>query len=369
MSLIKTIDLCQRHGGRDVLKNINISVDKGEVFALIGTTGAGKTTLLRLIDLLDLPTSGKVYFNGVDTTALGRAGLEVRRRMAFVLQKPVVFNTSVYNNITYGLKWRGVGEDSVRQKVSSILEMIGLSAYKNRNARTLSGGEVQRVAIARAIAIEPELLLLDEPTANLDPVSVLKIEELITNIIYRYDTTIIMATHDMSQGQRLADRVGVLLDGEILQTGDWREVFNSPRSREVADFVGVENIIDGVIVSSEDKVVTIDIRGRAIEAISDYAVGEEVSACIRPEDITLALSRISSSARNSFAAEVSRVISAGPLTRIEIDCGFPLVSLVTKKSAGELDLGRGKQVYATFKATGVHVIKRESKGEKNDRSI
>jgi tungstate transport system ATP-binding protein len=280
--------------------------------------------------------------------------------MAFVLQKPIVFNMSVYDNIAYGLKWRGVGKSNIRQKVGSILETVELSADKSRNARTLSGGEVQRVAIARAIAIEPELLLLDEPTANLDPISTSKIEELITNIIHRYDTTIIMATHDMSQGQRLADRIGVLINGEILQTGSSRDVFTSPRNREVAEFVGVENIIPGVIVSSQDRVVTIDIGGRTIEAISDYAKGEEVCACVRPEDITLALSRLSSSARNSFIGEITRVVSLGPLSRIEIDCGFPLIALVTKRSAEELNLARTKEVYATFKATGVHVVRRGS---------
>jgi len=358
MSLIEVVDLHQKYGERDILKNINIRVDRGEAFAVIGPTGAGKTTLLRLIDLLDLPTSGRIYFDGIDITELRRMRLEVRRRMAFVLQKPVVFNTSVYNNIAYGLKWRGARESTIREKVSNILEMVDLLAYKNRNARTLSGGEAQRVAIARAIVSEPEVLLLDEPTANLDPISTSKIEELIANIIHRYDTTIIMATHDMSQGQRLADRIAVLINGEILQTGVPRDVFSSPRNREVAEFVGVENIIDGVIVSSQDKVVTIDIGGGVIEAISDCAIGEEVCACVRPEDITLALSRVSSSARNSFTGEITRVVSIGSLTRIEIDCGFKLVALVTKRSAEEMNLESSRKVYVTFKATGVHVMRK-----------
>ena len=358
MSLIETINLCQRYGERDILKNVNLRVDRGEILALIGPTGAGKTTLLRLINLLDVPTAGKIYFDGIDTAASARVRLEVRRRMAFVLQKPIVFNMSVYDNIAYGLKWRGIGRSGIREKVDSILEMVGLSAYKDRNARTLSGGEVQGVAIARAIAVEPEVLLLDEPTANLDPISASKIEELITDIIKRYVTTVIMATHDMSQGQRLADKIGVLMNGKIPQIGSSMDVFTSPRNREVAEFVGMENIIDGVVISSEDKVVAIDVRGRIIEGISDYAAGEEVSVCIRPEDITLALSRVSSSARNSFVGEVTWVVSMGPLSRVEIDCGFPLVALVTKRSAEELGLKKGKQVYTTFKATGVHVIKR-----------
>ncbi len=360
MPLIETVDLCQRYGERDVLKNVNMRIDRGEVFALIGPTGAGKTTLLRLIDLLDSPSSGRIYFDDADVTESGRRKLEARRRMAFVLQKPVVFNMSVYDNIAYGLKWRGTGRSSLREKVSSILEMVGLHAYKDRNARTLSGGEIQRVAIARAIAVEPEVLLLDEPTANLDPISTSRIEALITDIIHRHETTIIMATHDLAQGQRLADRISVLVDGKILQTGSSGDVFASPRNREVAKFVGVENIIAGVIVSNEDGLVTIDIGGNVIGAISDYHIGEGVCACIRPEDITIALSRLSSSARNSFAGKVTRTVLMGPVTRVEIDCGFPLVILVTKKSAEELDLVKGKQVYATFKVTGVHVIKRDS---------
>ena len=359
MPLIEVRSLYKRYGEKDVLKNININVEKGEVFALIGPTGAGKTTLLRLIDLLDMPTSGRIYFDGIDVTEPGRVRLEARRRMAFVLQKPVVFNTTVYDNIAYGLKWRGVGKSSLHQKVSGILEMVNLSADKDRNARTLSGGEAQRVAIARAIVIEPEVLLLDEPTANLDPISTSRIEELITNIIHRYDTTIIMATHDMSQGQRLADRIGVLINGEIHQTGGWREIFTSPRNREVAEFVGIENIMDGVIVANEEGVVAIDVSGNVIEAVSDYQVGEEVCACLRPEDITLALSPASSSARNSFIGGITRVASVEPLIRIEIDCGFRLMALVTKRSAEELGLEKGKKVYATFKATGVHIIKQE----------
>ena len=358
MALIETVDLCQRYGERDILKNVSLRVDRGEAFALIGPTGAGKTTLLRLIDLLDMPASGRIYFDGIDTAESTRIRLEIRRRMAFDLQKPVVFNASIYDNIAYGLKWRGIGKNSLHQKVSRILEVVGLSKDRNRNARTLSGVEAQRVAIARAIAIEPEVLLLDEPTANLDPISTSRIEELITTVIGQYDTTVIMATHDMSQGQRLADRMGVLINGEIHQAGDSREVFASPRNREVAEFVGVENILEGVIVSDEDKVVAVDIGGNVIEAISDYATGAEVCACIRPEDITLSLSEISSSARNTFKGEITRVVSMGPLTRVEIDCGFPLTALVTKRSAGALGLDRGKQVYASFKATGVHVINR-----------
>lgn len=359
MPLIETIHLCQKYGERDILKSISLKVDRGEVFALIGPTGAGKTTLLRLIDLIDRPASGKILFDGAEITVSEKARLAARRRMAFVLQKPVVFNMSVYDNIAYGLKWRGLARSRVRQEVGNILEMVGLTEYGDRNARTLSGGEVQLVALARAIAVGPEVLLLDEPTANLDPVSATKVEEVIRDIIQRHTTTIIMATHDMAQGQRLADRIAVLIDGEITQTGSYSEVFTSPVNRKVAEFIGIENVIDGVILANDDRGVNIDVGGAVIEAISDYATGEKVSACVRPEDITLARSEISSSARNLYRGQVTRTVSLGPLTRVELDCDFTLVCLVTSRSADEMALVKGETVYATFKATVVHVIKRE----------
>ena len=217
--MLKIVNLYHRYGEHEVLRNINLHVEKGEVFALIGPTGAGKTTLLRLIDLLEVPTSGRIYFGGVDVARAGWRRLELRRRMGFVLQKPVVFNMSVYDNIAYGLRWHGRHRGEIREKVAHLLQVVGLSALRDKNAKTLSGGEAQRVAIARAVAVEPELLLLDEPTANLDPISTLKIEELIQDIFRQYQTTIIMATHDLAQGHRLAQKIGVMVNGEILQAG------------------------------------------------------------------------------------------------------------------------------------------------------
>ena len=360
MVLIKISGLCQKYGGRTVLNNINMAIEKGEVFALIGPTGAGKTTLLRLMGFLEAPTTGEIYFDGADISVAKRVKLEVRRRIAFVLQKPVVFNMSIYDNIACGLKWRGKKHPEIEAKISHLLEVVGLSALRHKNARTLSGGEAQRVAIARALAVEPEVLLLDEPTANLDPVSTAKIEQLVSHAV-RLKMTVIMTTHDMSQGQRLANRIGVLVNGEMLQVGNSSQIFASPRNKKVAELVGVENIIDGVVTSNEEKAVTIDIGGATIEAISDLSVGEEICACVRPEDITLTLSKTPSSARNSFSGKIVRVISIGPLMRVQIDCGFPLVALVTTKSAEELGLKSGRRVCASFKATGIHVVRKEER--------
>ena len=361
MSLIKVVDLSHRYGERRVLENVTLSIAKGEVFALIGPTGVGKTTLLRLIDLLEIPSSGEIYFDGRCIPESGKQRVEIRRRMAFVLQKPQVFNLSVYDNIACGLRWRGEKKDRIAEKVDRILETVDLRGYKNRNARTLSGGEAQRLALARAAVVEPEVLLLDEPTANLDPISTEKIEQFISYLIRQRNTTIIMATHDMSQGQHLADKIGVLLNGRIVQIGDAREVFRLPQDEEVAKFVGMENIIAGRVTANAGGIVMVDTGNNVIQAVSGCPVGEEVNVGIRPEDIILALSKSESSARNCFRGEVAKVTSLGPVSRVEINCGFPLVALVTRISAEELNLQNGREVYASFKAAGVHLIRKENR--------
>jgi tungstate transport system ATP-binding protein len=357
MTLLKTVQLGYSADCKALLRNITFEVERAEVFALIGPTGAGKTTLLRLLNLLDTPTSGKIYLNGQDTTKSRQLRLHIRRRMAMVFQKPVVFNSSVYENIAYPLKVRGCGRKEIQARVEEMLQITDLKGYEKRRARTLSGGEAQRVALARAMIARPDLLLLDEPTANLDPVSVSKIEEVLANTIREQKTTVIMATHDMSQGQRLADMIGVLMNGEILQIGSPSEIFCSPSNKEVAEFVGVENILSGIISEKDGALVTIDVDGATIEAISEFAVGDKICVIIRPEDITFTLAKETSTARNVFQGEIARMTTVGQLVRIEAHCGFPLLGVVTKRSAEELNLNLGKNIYASFKATAVHVIK------------
>ena len=337
---------------------MNLGIDGGEVFALIGPTGAGKTTLLRLLDLLDSPSSGQIHFDSVDVTRSGRERQKARRRMAYVQQKPIVFKMNVYDNVACGLKWRRVKKGVIRQMVDGALELVGMSDYRKRDARTLSGGEMQRVAIARALVTEPEVLLLDEPTANLDPLSVTKVEEVLSHVIAERKTTVVMATHDMSQGQRLAKRVGVLINGELLQVGTPSEIFCSPQNKEVAEFVGVENILSGVITAKEQEISIIGLNGYSIQTVTSFDIGDRVYALIRPEEITLSLSKETSSARNVFTGEVTRMALVGPLARIEIDCGFPLLVVLTAVSAQEMGLTIGKQVHASFKAAAMHIIRR-----------
>ena len=371
--IIETKGLGQAYEKHQVLKDINLKIERGDFLALIGPSGAGKSTLIRLLDLIEIPSSGRIYFDGIDVTrsskirlnarrrmafVSGKTRFKARRRMAFVQQKPTVFNMSVFSNVARGLKFRHEKKLAVRNKVEHVLDMVGMSDYKNRNARTLSGGEMQRVAIARALVTEPEVLFLDEPTANLDPASVAKIEAILASIISERKSALLMTTHDMAQGQRLAGKIGVLINGEILQVGTPKEIFFSPASMQVAEFVGIENILPGTVAGKENELAIIKVNGVEIQAITDLAQGENVHVMIRPEDITFTKARDSSSARNVFEGSINKIIPLGPLTRVEIDCGIPLLGVITTRSASELELTTGSKLFASFKATSIHVIKR-----------
>ena len=360
MALIETVNIFQNYDGREVLKNVNLKIDRAEIFTLIGPTGAGKTTLIRILDLLEPPYSGRFFFDGVDVTNPRVDQLEARRRMSYVQQRPLVFTMNVYDNIACGLRWRHMKSATIKRKTEEALELVGMTNYRNRNAKTLSGGETQRVAIARALVTEPEVLFLDEPTANMDPVSTAKIEEVLAHIINERKTTIIMTTHNMSQGQRMASRLGVLINGELLQTGSVNDIFNQPQNREVAEFVGVENILKGVVEEKDNELARIAVNGEKISAISNFAVGEAVYVLIRPEIIVFSLSGEAGSARNVFKCKVNKINTIGSSVRIEVACGFPLLGVITTQAAQDLNISIGKDIYASFKATAIHVIKRYS---------
>lgn len=232
--------------GQRILAQVNLRVKRGEILAIIGPTGSGKTSMLRIADLLDQPDRGRVIYDQDDVTRDQRARLAARRRMSMVFQRPAMFNSSVGYNVAYGLKLRGVRGSDLDERVDQSLRAVGLTGYQRRGISGLSGGEVQRVALARSLAVQSELLILDEATANLDPRTVSVIEDLI-RASREGGATVLMATHDLHQSRRLADRVGVMMAGSLVQVGRPDEIFSPSARQEVASFVQVEEFMRAVV--------------------------------------------------------------------------------------------------------------------------
>jgi len=358
MTLIETTNISKQYDGREVLKSINLKINPAEIFTLIGPTGSGKTTLIKILDLLESPCSGSIAFKGADVTSSRAIQVEIRRLMSYVQQKPVIFNMNVFDNVACGLRWRYAKSATITRKTIEALELVGMSDYRYRNAKTLSGGETQRVAIARALVTEPEVLFLDEPTANMDPLSTAKIEEVLAHVIKEQKIAIIMTTHNMSQGQRMASSLGVMINGELLQTGSVNDIFNMPKSEEVARFVGIENSLEGVIIEVNGEFARISVNNETVYGISNYGVGEKVHVLIRPENITFSSSQDTGSARNVFKCRVDKINTLGSLVRIEVSCGLTLLGMITTQAAQDLNISIGKEIYASFKATAIHIIKR-----------
>lgn len=211
-------------GAGRVLQGVDLTVGMGETFVIVGPTGSGKTTLLHILGLLDSPTSGRLRLLGCDCGGPMASHLALRRRMAFVQQKPIAFNMSLRDNVAQPLRWRGLDRTEVEARVDAMLEATGMTSFARRNALTLSGGETQQLAIARALVSRPEILLLDEPTANLDAQSVLRVEQILVGVRRQREMTVVMTTHDLAQAGRLADRVAVLVEGELRRTGTPAEI-------------------------------------------------------------------------------------------------------------------------------------------------
>jgi len=356
--LLELLEIEVSGGGRPILRVPQLLVMESELLAVIGPNGAGKSTLLRVIGLLEAPASGTVLFRGqpADRGDL----IALRRRMASVFQEPLLCDTTVFENVALGLRFRRLPGPAVTSRVEFWLGQFGIAHLARRHARTLSGGEAQRVALARALVLKPELLLLDEPFSSLDqPTREALMEEL--GIILRRDwITTIFVTHDRDEAVVLGDRVAVMMGGEILQLDEAARLFRAPVSADVARFVGVETIVDGRVLSESDGLALVEAGGEKIEVAAAVAPGERVRLCLRPEDVTLVPAESPASggsARNRLAGRVVRLIPGGLHVRVVVDCGVPLVALVTHRSVDELGLREGISVVATFKATAPHLIR------------
>jgi tungstate transport system ATP-binding protein len=353
--LLEARGIAVSFGKRTVLEVPSVEVTENKVLALIGPNGSGKTTLLLCLSLLLNPTKGEVFYKGKKVPD-GVSVMQMRRRFAVAFQEPLLLNTTVWENVVLGLKLRKTDSQEIRKRADYWMDRFGIASLANQSARTLSGGEAQRASLARAFALQPEVLFLDEPFAAVDVPTRQRLFGDMVNILQETKFTTVMVTHDRNEAQTLAHKIVMLIGGKIAQVGSPKEIFSSPVNEEVAKFVGMENIIEGTVTSNKDCIVEIDVQGQLIEGVSTCQPGGAVNVCIRPEDIILAVAKPTTSARNVFPGRITGMLLAGPLVRVSLDCGFPLTALITKMSADNLQLEVGKTVYASFKATAIHVI-------------
>jgi len=354
MIFIETQDLTKKYNEKFALKNVNIKVERGEFLALVGPSGSGKTTFLRLLDLLEEPSSGRIIFDGVDTACSEREKIMLRRRIGMVFQQSIMFNTSVFNNIAYPLKIRGI-KNGINEKVKEALTLVGLKGFEKRNALTLSGGEMQRVSLAQALVFDPELLLLDEPTANLDPKNTSIIEEVISKVNKEHKVTVIMATHNISQAERLALKAAILYEGRIIEIKSAKEAFNKP-SVNLAFFTNVCNIYSGQAYPIDEGLSLIDLGENVkVEAVTQKR--GPITIFIKPEEIIVSTKPIQSSARNILKGKITEIMNLeNNQVKIKVDAGKEFTVVLTKKSFKEMNLNLESEVYLSFKASSIHII-------------
>ncbi len=234
-------NLTQTYNGRTVLQVERLKIFAQEILAIVGPSGSGKSTLLRQLNFLEQPAAGYVTFES-NTLNGSVPPLEVRRKVTTVFQSPVLLNRSVADNVAYGLRVRGENKKVIAQAVAEALARVGLSKLAHQSARNLSGGEAQRVALARALVLRPTVLLLDEPTANLDPYNVKLIEEIVAEVNRAWGTTVVLVTHNVFQAKRLAYRVALLLEGQLIEIADAATFFNTPADPRTTAFVRGEMV-------------------------------------------------------------------------------------------------------------------------------
>ncbi len=362
MAVIKAENIRKSYDGLEVLHDVDLSVQEGEILGIIGPSGSGKSTLLRILDLIEPPSGGQLSIFGIDTVEERGRWLDLRRRMGLLFQRPVVFNASVYDNVAMGLRYRGTSHAEIDRRVKEALEAVGLSRYIRSRATNLSGGEQQRVALSRVLVTDPEVLFLDEPTANLDPGSTATIEEIVMRLNREKGITVLISTHDLLQGQRLADRVAVMIEGTVAQTGSSREIFHEPKDQKIARFVGVQNIIPGRVVSREGGLTMVEAKGRLIVSATPPPAGK-VAVVIRGEDISLHQRKPGyEEAENLFSARVTRIEFMAPFVNVVVDSGCDLVALVTARRAEALGLAVGMEVWVSLPARVVHLVPDEEQG-------
>jgi len=332
----------RRYGAKEALSNISLNVEDGSILGIIGQSGAGKTTLLKILAGLEPPSSGRLLYRDdvVDT----HKAATLRKEATMIFQAALFLRGDVSSNVVYGLKLRGIPEGETRLRVKDSLERVRLPGFESKNAQKLSGGEQQRVAFARALVLDPKVLLLDEPTSNLDPANASIISDIIAEEAER--RLVVVATHDYGQVRRLAGHVIQLEGGKMIGEGETRALFADPRFAENV-FSGTSKLVQGI--------AQVDVGG---EVVINAAFNREGHVAIRisPEDIILSKQFIETSARNEYKGRITTIEELGSIIRLKVDVGRVFTVQITRRSLVELGLNVGSEVYMSFKASSVEPL-------------
>lgn len=350
-NIVELRNVTKVYGNLTAVDGITLQVSEAEILALLGPNGSGKSTLLKMLAIILQPSTGEVYFQGVQVNE--RNIEQMRMESTLVFQKTVLFTSSVYDNVAYGLKMRKLPKRTIEDEVHKALELVRLEGFEKRQAKKLSGGEQQRVALARALVLKTKLLLLDEPTANLDPKNASIVEEAIGTVNRERKTTVIIATHNMLQAKNLPTRIALIENGRIGEVGKPQEIFGR-LSKTFASFAAVENTLTGEARIANDGTTLVDI-GNDVNIVAVTRKTGKISIFISPDDIILSKIAFSSSARNSFEGSVIEIVDMNSVVKLRVDVGKFFTVHITRRSFEEMNINLGSKVFLTFKASSVQV--------------
>lgn len=335
MSLLKLENLSKRFGNVWAVRDVALGIERGEIFGLLGASGSGKTTVLRMIAGLETPSAGRVSFADKDITDL----VPEKRDFGMVFQNYALFpHLNVFENVAFGLKARKLPKDRIKQKVAESLNLVKLSGFETRRVDELSGGQQQRVAIARAIAIEPQLLLFDEPLSNLDVTLREETRGELRELVKKLGLTAVYVTHDQDEAFALCDRIGIMQEGNLLQVDTPRRLYDQPESAAVAKFLGRNNLIRAARLSSKKETLqeyqTLDGEHRLNTDSQEIkklgALNQIVTLAIRPENVVLPFGAAFPE-DNLLRAKVAAVNYFGATTRVVLDAdGLKIEVLVLR---------------------------------------
>jgi molybdopterin-binding protein len=354
--LLEADRLVRRYGTRTVVAEASLEVHRGELLSIVGANGAGKSTLFRLLLLLEAADAGTVRIGGRAADATSR------RRLAGVFQRPVLFTGTAGDNVSYGLRMRGARARDARGPALEALEALGIGHLADTSVHTLSGGEAQRVALARALAPQPDVLLLDEPTANLDVSIRRRFRHDLERAVRSRVGAVILISHDPAEAFGLADRVAVMHDGRIVQQGPASDVMLRPATPFVAELAGAELLLHGRVEQRDEEMVGVRVGSLLLwaQCAEPLAAGARAVVAYRPEDITLmaVAESVQTSAVNRVAVKVVRIADTGALSRVVLQSadapGVVFTALLTRRSAESLGLRPDAVATAHMKAAALH---------------